>query len=274
MNSFTNGAHSPPAPAGSMGPPSRPVEKATDIRTIEDSLAGTGVNIDDEERALTSFGTTSFQQPSSFPSQSSFGTNQGSFDGRANGTADRPTQNGISPVPDGVPSQEAIKLENDKANYMAGARRQYELTDPFLLGDAVERRLNARAYENGIKSPKDGLFHARKDPNKPLQKMQVMAPDGTIRVIDQGQTILSTESGLTLSNLMDLISLATKARISGIMELAARLGKERREFANGRIPDDWKDIAQPLEGAASPVAAAPSLKRMSVVPYQTSWLTN
>ena len=257
-NSLMNGSFSPPAPPGTMGPPSRPADKATDIRTIEDSLAGTGVNIDDEERALTTFGSFPQSQGTSF--QSSFGTSQGSFDGRplVNGPQiGRPMQNGISPTPD---KEENIKLEVDKANYLAGARRQYELSDPFLYGDAVEKRLNTHAYEHGIKSPKEGLFHARKDPNKPLQKMQVQAPDGTIRVIDQGQTILSTENGITLSNLMDLISLATKARMTGILDLAARLGKERKEFANGRIPDEWKDVAQPLERAASP-AAAPGMKR-------------
>lgn len=268
-----NGAFSPPAQGGGgvMQPPPRPAEKdkATDIRSIEDSLAGTGVNIDDEERALTTFGTpgnSQSQSNASFLSQHSFGPVGGNSE-RGPSTA----PNGIGPLTNGInhaqeirTPQEAAQFEIDKANYLAGGRRQYELTDPFLHGDALERKLNVRAYENGIKSPKDGLYHARKDGNRPLQKMQVASPDGTVRVIDKGQTILNSDTGPTLVNLMDLISLACKARVTGILDLAARLGKERRDLANGRIPDEWKDIAQPPDRAVTP-AAAPSLKRMLVL---------
>ena len=271
----TNGVFSPLENRGSMPPPSRPPdkEKGTDIRTIEDSLAGTGVNIDDEERALTTFGASSFPPTNgvtSFGSQPSFGANGTSF-GRAGsinrdvtvtGIDSQSTQDTATTALDVQSAEDAVRLENERANYAAAGRRAYELTDPFLLGDAMERKLNIRAYENGIKSPKDGLYHARKDPNRPLQKMQVVAPDGTVRVIDQGQTILNSDSGTTLVNLMDLISLACKARMTGVLDLAARLAKERRDFANGRVPDEWADIAEPPERASSP-SAAQGVKRMA-----------
>src|ERR1700733_8875501 len=71
-----NGMMPAPAPPGSMGPPSRPVEKATDIRSLEDTLSGTGVNIDEEERNLTATSFSSFGQRT--PS-STFHTHDASF---------------------------------------------------------------------------------------------------------------------------------------------------------------------------------------------------
>lgn len=44
----------PPPPPGTMGPPSRPVEKATDAAELTDVLASSGIDVREEEAFLTS----------------------------------------------------------------------------------------------------------------------------------------------------------------------------------------------------------------------------
>ena len=276
-----NGVTASPAPPGSMGPPSRPVDKATDIRTLEDPLAGTGVNIDDEERNLTATAYPSFGHStpnSSFLSHStSFGTSSTSE------SLDRPSSAGrqdsissygpngyqVQSSTDQLTTEEIERRKENQADWQAARHRQHALWQMFLQGDPLERLLNQKCYEHGIKSPKDGLYYATKGIDRPPQRTRVVGLDGASQIIDQGQTILSTQSGDTLGDLMKLISLAAKDRMTGIVDLSGRLAQERRDHSDGRVPTGWKSVAAvPTatspgpERASSPVSA-PSLKRMA-----------
>jgi hypothetical protein len=246
-----------------MGPPSRPVDKATDIRTLEDPLAGTGVNLDEEERNLTSSTYYSQQQHGTNASLGSQATSFGPSSGST--SFERP---GLSDYQNGHEEslEELQRRSQAEADFRAGRWAQHPLWDAFLQGDPLEKKLNRCSYENGIKSPKDGLFYATKGQTRP-QTTRVTGHDGASQIIDRGQTILSTESGDILGDIMKLITLATKDRVTGLLDHSARLACERRDHSAGRIPTEWKSVAvippAPPTGshsAASP-AASTSLKR-------------
>ena len=272
-----------PTPPGLMGPPSRPFDKTTDIRTLEDPLAGTGVNIDDEERNLTAAPFPSYSQPtpgSSFQSHSaSFNTvsTTGSFEipspsghhdpAYGQGSAPHTIAFGHSDVEQFTPAEDQRRKEVED-NWRAGRQTQHPLWNAFLQGDPLERRLNERSYEHGIKSPKEGLFYASKSDNRPPPRTKVEGLDGAVQIIDKGQTIISTVSGDVLSDIMKLISLATKERVTGLLDLSGRLAQERRHHSTGRVPKEWDSVAAVAgalvlesDSAGSP-AAADSLKRM------------
>lgn len=249
-----NGFHpAPAAPAapGSMGPPSRPADKATDIRTLEDPLAGTGVNLDEEERNLTNAAYFSQQNgPStSFASQATtFGPSSG------NTSFERPGSSGY-PNDGEEDSEDLQRRRQAEADFRAGRWAQNPLWDAFLSGDPLEKKLNKSSYENGIKSPKDGLFYATKGQTR-LQTTRVTGHDGASQIIDRGQTILSTESGDVLGDIMKLICLAAKDRVTGLLDHSARLAYERRDHSNGRIPTEWKTLA--ITSAAPPTISQPT----------------
>lgn len=254
--------HPAPPPPGSMGPPSRPVDKATDIGTLEDPLAGTGVNLDEEERNLTN--------PTYFSSQqglgASFGSQGTSFGPRSGGTSfDRPGSSGYQNDHEESP-EDLQRRRQAEADFRAGRWAQHALWDAFLQGDALEKKLNKCSYENGIKSPKDGLFYATKGQIRP-QTTRVIGHDGASQIIDRGQTILSTESGDVLGDIMKLLSLATKDRVTGLLDHAGRLACERRDHSAGRIPTEWKTVAitapasPALSQAAAGAVAPTALKR-------------
>lgn len=285
----TNGMMAAPAPPGSMGPPSRPVEKATDIRSLEDTLAGTGVNIDEEERNLTasSFPSLGPRTPSlSFQTQTaSFGTNStnGSFE-NSPGTAGEGRGYGYGalsyPDPSGaeqLTAEEIQRRKENQAHWEAARHSQHGLWKMFLAADPLERRLNDRAYDHGIKTPKDGLYYATKGINHPPQRTLVNGLDGASQIIDQGETIIHSREGQVLGDILKLISLAAKERMTGLVDLSARLAHERRDHSNGRVPTEWKSVAavpatsatgeDAATGAAAAAAAAP-LKR---TPDASTW---
>ena len=276
-----NGMMSAPAPPGSMGPPSRPVDKATDIRSLEDTLSGTGVNIDEEERNLTAPSFPSFGQRtpgSSFQTHNStsFGTNStnGSFEdnqgpagdgsGYAYGAHSYPNHGNAEQL---TPEEIQRRKEN-QANWDAARHSQHALWKMFLAGDPLERRLNDRAYEQGIKTPKEGLYYATRGIDRPPQRTIVNGLDGASQIIDRGETIIHSKEGQTLGDVLKLVSLAAKERVTGLVDLAARLSQERRDHSRGKVPADWKSVAAvPATGSAdgevaAGSAAAPSLKRM------------
>ena len=280
----TNGMMPAPAPPGSMGPPSRPVEKATDIRSLEDTLSGTGVNIDEEERNLTATSFPSFGQRtpgSSFQTHNStsFGTNStnGSFEnnqgpageggGYGYGSDSYPNQANAEPL---TPDEIQRRKEN-QANWDAARHTQHALWKMFLAGDPLERRMNDRAYEQGIKTPKEGLYYATKGIDRPPQRTLVNGLDGASQIIDQGETIIHSREGQTLGDILRLVSLAAKERVTGLVDLSARLAQERRDHSKGRVPTEWKSVAaisapsSAGEEIATASAAAPSLKRSSCV---------
>lgn len=249
VNGFPfNTAYPPPAPPGSMGPPSRPPEKEIDLgHSFDEAIAGTGVNLEEEQANLMHSSQSREPLHNSF----SFGAHHPNT-GTDLGTNNMFSSNRIDGLPDINPSVEPFggssqDLAETQEDWRAGSRRQHHPTDLFLEGQTLENKISTIAYEQKLKAVRDGLFYATQ--GRPPQRTQVVAPDGSTEVIDKGQTILGSDRGSSLVPLMTLVSLACKARVTGLVDRASRLAYERRNFSMGRVPLDWHNIAA-IDGAA------------------------
>jgi hypothetical protein len=264
-----------PPPPGSMGPPSRPVEKATDAAELTDVLASSGIDVKEEEAYLThSYAPSSLQaqQPqrpqlpvlnTSFTSQvSTPGTMSAgtSFDlsqarplstQESSYTAEPATQ---PPLPFKDPN------EPTREDTQAARRAQYHLQDPFLLTKVLEQKLQKRGFELGVRIPTEGLFHPVS--GRPQSQLEVIGPDGS-STVRRGQTIMNQE-GAPLVDVLTLMSLCCEERLRMVIEYASSLSKSRRLHSHGDVPTEWKDVAAPvppLDSAVSPKTV--SLKRIA-----------
>ncbi|KAJ5131532.1 uncharacterized protein N7515_007571 [Penicillium bovifimosum] len=256
------------APPGTMGPPSRPAEKAmdkpndktTDAAELTDVLASSGIDVREEEAFLTqSFsGQTAQAQPpqrgshSQYPPQinTSF-TSQGSTPGTPSASAsfgDLPqTKPAVaqqsfhaqSPHPH-VPFKDPN--EPTREDTIAARRAQYHIQEPFLITKLLEQKLQKRGFDLGVRIPSEGLFHPV--PGRP-QPIEVTGPDGS-SVVRTGQTILNQE-GAPLVDILNLLSISTEERIRGVIDYASTLARSRRAHSHGVVPTEWKDVAKPVE---------------------------
>jgi hypothetical protein len=256
-----------------MPPPQRPTDKAED-RNYEDILSGTGINIEEEARMLVrpdyyggSSAQTSFQsQPGSFQYRSNSFERPGSSGGTPSSQQEQ--VEGQSQRQAFQPSEEEIKQRDEaRADWEASRHSQYPLWDMFLLGGALNERIRNISITEHLVDPQSGvLVNTQKHAPPPM--VRVNGLEGASRVIDKGQAILDTgNKGERLSDIMKVINLAVKARMTGLISASSRLAQERRQHSKGKVPDEWQDIAavaKPAldapEGATSP-AGSSSLKR-------------
>jgi hypothetical protein len=280
VNGFTPGSR----PPGSMGPPSRPADRTQEDRSFDDILAGTGINIEEEDRQLT---TSDFYGPST--PGSSFQSPQASFGSFAGGSQDRlgssshrdsstgpwPTnQSGLSNTPQ-YSAEELQRQREGQADWQAGRHAQHPLWQPFLYGETLHDKILKQSYNEHLKGPSDGIMKPARFAAP--QATRIDGPDGASRIIDRGETILQTGNGDALRDLLNVVCLAAKQRLTGLVDLSARLSRERRQHSKGVVPAEWASMAAittssvaPEEGVTSP-AASTSLKRKSAVTVLLRW---
>lgn len=262
-----------PAPPGSMGPPSRPVEKTTDASELTDVLASSGIDVREEEAFLTnSYSQPSVQvqqsQRSDLPPLNTSFTSQTSTPGTPSANASfelsqpKPYSTQESSFPSAPSSQPNVFRDPNEAtreDTQAARRSQYHLQDPFLYTKVLEQRLQKRGFELGVRIPSEGLFHPV--PGRP-QPIEVTGPDGS-STIRTGQTILNQE-GAPLVDILTLLSLCCEERLRNVLDYSSTLAKSRRLHSHGIIPPEWQDVANPADPAQA-AASSPSsgsLKRM------------
>lgn len=274
LNGFTpTPAPPPPPPPGAMGPPSRPVDKATDAAELTDVLASSGIDVREEEAFLTSSYSTpgvQVQQPPRAPQaqppplNTSF-TSQGSSAGTISATTSFNDPSQVKPPV----SQESVYTEpapqppapfkdpNEprKEDTVAARRAQYHLQEPFLLTKVLEQKLQKRGLDLGVRIPAEGLFHPVPGRSQPIE---VTGPDGS-SVVRTGQTILNQE-GAPLVDILNLLSIACEGRLRTVVDYSSSLARSRRAHSHGVAPVEWNDLTQPPgRGPGSP--KTPSLKR-------------
>lgn len=270
-NPFVNGASTPAARiANLMPPPQRPPDK--EDRSHEDIFAGTGINIEEESRLLVQqsdyFGGSSTPQSAKggFQFNNTAFSQPGSLGGVGTPQQGRPDGQNRNQEPQ--PTEEDIKQRfEERADWEASRHSQNPLWDMFLLGGALNERIRNIGITEHLVDPQSGVL-VNTQKHMPPPTVRVNGLEGATRIIDKGQAILDTGAkGERLSDIMKAISLATKARMTGLLSASSRLAKERRQHSNGKIPDEWKDIAVPPkpatdmpDGAPSP-AGSSSLKR-------------
>lgn len=260
-----NGAYNMTAPqtaSGVMGPPSRPVEKATDMAELADVLVSSGVDLKEEEAALTTPYLNAAQQnnsnsfnsnyASSFNSTLSNGSSTGTVTANNNyhylsenvpggrdtfygaGTFNQP------PAPHQAPEVLAEEQRKRAARRLA-EKRQYHLNDPFLFIGSLKRKLFTSADANHARLPIDGLYSPQRNTRQPMLPVEVTAPDGTTVVATKGQSFIYPDAPMV--DIFALISLATEERIRALLEDAATIAQGRRIGSHGVVPPEWTDLA-------------------------------
>ena len=246
--SFQNGiANAPPV---LMGPPSRPTDRP-DERYADNNLSYSTASVREGDQRQTI-------PPSNFYGDRRMSNNfpaaPGASDfGKANAFAyQRPAPASnldgvpVGPVPESpaqnpMNAEELRQLKEQQANYEAANHSQYPTWDMFLAGDEVQQRLQKQASNEHLKTNEGGLMRPNRhfDP----QPTRVDGREGASRVINLGQTFLAMETGKDIRSILDLVCLSAKERLSGVLDLAARLARERKQHSRGVVPTEYSALA-------------------------------
>ena len=277
----------PPAPsnaAGTMGPPSRPSDKPTDLNELSDVLQGSGIDLREEEAAMvrpqlgpqlqyhhqdTSFSShfsNSFNSTGSgSPTTSSFPKNDFNIYSN-NMPGDRKSFYGAgtfnqSAVPFQSPEERA-KQELEKAGRKRTETLQYHLNHPFLYTGPLQKRVDKHANSHHLQKINHGHFVLHK--GAPPKSVNVAGPDGHEKlVLLDSQDLISNDSNWV--EILTLLSLASQERIRGFVEDAAALAKSRNIASQGVVPVDLQDLAVGY-GKAETVPALPTPSNSAVSP--------
>ncbi|KAG2421077.1 hypothetical protein HFD88_000693 [Aspergillus terreus] len=260
----------PQPPPGTMGPPSRPADKATDAAELTDVLASSGIDVREEEAYLTSSYSGSAvqaqqqqprpqplppQQPHQPPPVNTSFTSQASTTGtlstqpsfsEASPYKPQTTQDSFYTEPSTqVPAPFKDPNEPTREDTEAARRAQYHLQEPFLLTKVLEQKLQRRGFELGVRIPAEGLFHPV--PGRP-QPIEVTGPDGS-SVVRTGQTILNQE-GAPLVDILNLMSISCEERLRCVLDYSWTLARSRRAHSHAVVPEEWRDMASTTKAAS------------------------
>lgn len=257
---------------GNMGPPLRPpaVDKPVDVNDLSDVIAGSGIDLREEEAILMNY---------SRPSRQTQDSTYSSFDSRINfytqnvpGGRDTFYGAGTFNQPPG-PAKSADEMLAEalqKATRRKAEIKSYHLNDPFVFAANLKRRLHKQASNMQVKMANAGLFVAQ--PGAAPGQLILQGPDkNEVLKSVTSEDLLANESEYV--ELLSLLSLAAEERIRGLVEEAAVLAKGRRVGSHGVVPVDMADLAvgngasetanglpTPGNSAVSPTGS--SLKRM------------
>ena len=257
-----------------MGPPSRPAaDKPTDINELGDVLAGSGVDLREEEAALLAYGRpvqqrqdpvyggnsfNSFGPTYSVPWGNSYTSNvpgdRNSFYGA--GSFNQPAAPYMS-------AEDIAAADLKRALRRQAEIKSYHLNDPFLFGGSLSRRVLIQAQKLQVQVPQKGLFNNVNAQNVP-HKLYVHGPDKNenLRMVT-GESLLSTEGSYV--EILSLLSLAAEERLRGLVEDAATLAKGRRIGSHGIVPIELADLATG-EGATETANGLPTPGNSAVSP--------
>lgn len=266
-------------PAGAMGPPLRPVDKPVDVNDLTDVLAGSGVDLKEEEAALFNRFHSATQQPNGnlFPSESNatFGANgyqAGSFVpyGQYSTLSQNVPGNRGSFYGAGTLNQSAIPVktleqhaeeQRKRALRRRSERLQYHLNDPFLYGGVVKHRLVKQTHATHITLPQTGLLTSNNQGGQPIQ-LALAGPDqNEVITLVKGQDLLYLDTPLV--ELLTLVSLAAQERLRTIVEDTATLAKGRRIGSHGTVPPEYVDLAVGNEEADPALLPTPGNSAVS-----------
>lgn len=255
------------AQSGTMGPPSRPMDKPTDMNELSDVLLGSGVDLKEEEAAL--LGRHNFssqqhqQQQQADTSFSSNLINSLNNDGSNHSTANTfMANNGFNVLAQNLPGDRSsfygggtfnqpatpfesaadrAEFERKKALRRKAERLQYHLNDPFLLTGWLQRRISQQAQKMQVIIPNAGLLSSTNYSGQ-VTEIAVAGPDNhEVLTLLKGQDLLYHDSPLV--DLLTLVSLAAEERLRTLVEDAATLAKGRRLGSHGVVPDSLADLA-------------------------------
>ena len=231
---------------------------------LADVLASSGVDLKEEEAALTNPYLSTAQQNNnnSFISNNASSFNSTTSNGSSTGTL--PVSNNFHQLSENVPgSRDAFygggTFNQPPAPYQApeafaeeqrrraarrlAEKRQYHLNDPFLFTGSLKRKVFARADANHARLPMDGVYSPapQRNASQPMLPVEVTAPDGTVVVATKGESFVYPDAPMV--DIFALLSLAAEERIRSLVEDAAALALGRRIGSHGVVPPEWADLA-------------------------------
>lgn len=262
------------APTGTMGPPSRPAaDKPTDINELGDVLAGSGVDLREEEAALLAYGRPGQQRQDTGYGGSSFNSFGTSFAiptrnfYSSNVPGDRSSFYGAGtfnqPAAPSMSAEDIAAADRKKALRRKAEIKSYHLNDPFLFGGSLSNRVLTQARNLQVLVPQNGLLSNVSRQNIPHQLL-VHGPDKNenLKVV-KGESLLNTEGPYV--EILSLLSLAAEERMRGLVEDAVTLAKGRRIGSHGIVPVELTDLATG-EGATETANGLPTPGNSAVSP--------
>lgn len=261
-------------PTGTMGPPSRPAaDKPTDINELGDVLAGSGVDLREEEAALLAYGRPGQQRQDTGYGGSSFNAFGPSYmppvDNfySSNVPGDRSSFYGAGtfnqPATPYKSAEEIAAADRKNALRRQAEIKSYHLNDPFLLAQSLSNRLVRQAGIMQVRIPNSGLFNDISGQNAPHQLL-IHGPDkNEVLKVVKGEPLLNTES--PYAEILSLLSLATEERMRGFVEDAATLAKGRKIGSDGIVPRELADLASG-EGATQTANGLPTPGNSAISP--------
>ncbi|KLU89581.1 hypothetical protein MAPG_08552 [Magnaporthiopsis poae ATCC 64411] len=232
-----------------MGPPSKPAERPVkEVQyDVDDSLAGTGIDLREEEQFMAQFyaGSTRTEARTGFPANIPGGA--ASMYGA--GLANQPAQ-AISQDQTQFEVEQAKAAWQDAAGKLA-AVRTHEVRNPFSKVAVLHRRAQQIAKEYGlglVLDPKNnqGMGKMKLDTEFPEPSVEV-----TTKVVGPDVVVSTTKSFLPVESFLaeqiGLLSIATKHRLRQLIEDADRVARTRQQTSHGVAPPEWVDVAVPIK---------------------------
>ncbi|KAI0997804.1 hypothetical protein K3495_g10386 [Podosphaera aphanis] len=268
---------------GTMGPPSKPVEKPKEESVdVMDVLGGTGVDLREEEQYTFQLYNDSFN---SSISGSQIGNISSSYSFSQFPPGDEASFYGAGPAnavgefPNVKSQDEYNQKAADKA-WRDAARnlhvsRQRELDNPFLFVHLVHAKLRKLASEHGIELNTDNkgmmgiMTRPHAFPERDVRVQTAVGPDG-IMVTTNGN-FLPHDSMLV--DQLALLSIATKHRLRGLVEDAVKIARGRQISSHGVVPPVWTDVVAPYDFEGSSRTGDGTIRpgwESSITPYSKS----
>ncbi|KAI1869464.1 hypothetical protein JX265_006554 [Neoarthrinium moseri] len=256
---FSPAPQSATTPAtGAMGPPlataiKPPVQAKTYAYDMDDTLQGTGINLDEEEQLMNEFeARTGF---GAFPPRG-----RGSLFGA--GPANQPPEDVQAKTQEELVAETADRAWNEAAHRYATSVVSEVLSQGFIHPGMMHYRMSKIAAHHNLElnlDPKPpnpsaplGRFSHPNTWEKPeIRVTTKTSPDGTI--VSTKGSFLPKDSYLI--DQIALLSLATKERMGELLAEANLVACNRQQSAHGAIPQEWADAAEPrgnMDSAVSP----------------------
>ncbi|KAI4592754.1 hypothetical protein KJ359_010514 [Pestalotiopsis sp. 9143b] len=256
---FSPAAHvQPVSTPGAMGPPPhlnapKPVVPVKSYQyEMDDSLAGTGINLDEEEQYMNDY-ETRLGLGSHAPG------GRGSFYGA--GPVNQPVETTDGKSQEEMEAETADRAWNEAAQRYGVSRAQDFLQQGFVLPALLHARMSKAAAANGLElnlDPKPpnpsmplGRFSNPNNWEKPYVKVTTKTTEDSAIVATAG-SFLPKEAYLI--DQIALLSLATRTRLGELLTDANMFACNRQQTAHGVVPPEWVDAAEPPATADSAVS--------------------
>ncbi|KAI9734194.1 MAG: hypothetical protein M1818_006599 [Claussenomyces sp. TS43310] len=266
-NNFVHNSHNISS-AGTMGPPSKPVERDNTNDDQTDVLANAGVDLRAEESYAMSFYTGSFNSQPTFsqPNPASGGHGFNQFDpGESDslygaGPANQPGQLTDQESQDRLQKKAADKAWADAARNLARSR-EHELHNPHVQVSVLWRKMDKIARDNGLVLNTDpgGKMPTLKlasEFQSEVTMRTAVGPQGAMTVT--GGAFLPPDTAL--ADQLALVSLATSQRVRILLEEAAAVARGRFSGSDGVVPAEWVNMAEPAQGSSGTVVTDGTLR--------------